>query len=124
MLFGQGRVLFFAVWAGGRVFFAVWAGVRVFFLLFERVTFSFLLFGPGACYFLAVWAEGVIFFAVWAEDGSSLTYQSAWLVFKRPNNKKDQTAKKTKKNTGSEYNNVLMLGAVITTISHKSQTLQ
>ena len=36
----------------------------------------------------------VFFFAVWAGDGSSLTYRSAWLVFKRPNNKKDQTAKK------------------------------
>ena len=44
----------------------------------------FLLFGPGACFF----------FAVWAGDGSSLTYRSAWLVFKRPNNKNDQTAKK------------------------------
>ena len=36
-------------------------------------------------------------FAVWAGDGSSLTYRSAWVVFKGPNNKKDQTAKKKKK---------------------------
>ena len=64
LLFGRGRVLFFAVWAGG--------------------VFFFLLFGPGACFF----------FAVWAGDGSSLTYPSAWLVFKRPNNKRDRTAKK------------------------------
>ena len=70
---GGGRVLFIAVWAGACSFFAVWAG---------------------ACFFLAVWAGGVFFFAVWAGDGSSLTYPSAWLVFKRPNNKRDRTAKK------------------------------
>ena len=40
----------------------------------------FLLFGPGR-----------FFFAVWA---GSLTFRSAWLLFKRPNNKKDQTARK------------------------------
>ena len=49
--------------------------------------FFFLLFGPGAFFFF-------FFFAVWAGDGSSLTYPSAWLVFKRPNNKRDRTAKK------------------------------
>ena len=70
---GGGRVLFFAVWAGACFFFAVWAGG----------VFFFLLFGPGAC----------SFFAVWAGDGSSLTYPSAWLAFKRPNNKRDRTAK-------------------------------
>ena len=92
--------IFFAVWAEGRVFvFAVWAGGVFFFLLFGRGrvlffavwaggVFFFLLFGPGACFF----------FAVWAGDGSSLTYPSAWFVFKRPNNKRDRTAKK---NTGS-----------------------
>ena len=89
-----GCVYFFAVWAGGVLFFAVWAGGRVlffcclgggvfFFLLFGRGRL-FLLFGPGAC----------CFFAVWAGDGSSLTYPSAWLVFKPPNNKRDRTAKK------------------------------
>ena len=57
---------------------AVWAGG----------VFFFLLLRPGAC----------LFFAVWAGDGSSLTYPSAWLVFKRPNNNRDRTAKK---NTGS-----------------------
>ena len=46
--------------------------------------FFFFLFGPGARFL----------FAVWAGDGSSLTYRSAWLLFKRPNNQKDQTAKK------------------------------
>ena len=98
-------VFFFAVWAGGCVCcFAVWAGGVFFFLLFGRGAcsffcclgggafffcclgggvFFFLLFGPGAC-----------FFAVWAGKGSSLTYPSAWLVFKRPNNKRDRTAKK------------------------------
>ena len=67
---GGGVCCVFAVWAGGVflfIFFDVWAG---------------------ACCF---------FFAVWAGDRSSLTYRSAWLVFKRPNNKKDQTAKKKKR---------------------------
>ena len=77
-------MFFFAVWAGG-VFFLLFGPEGVFFfLLFGRRRVFFLLFGPGACFF----------FAVWAGEGSSLTYRSAWLVFKRPNNKKDQTAKK------------------------------
>ena len=79
LLFGRVACLFFAVWAGVCSFFAVWAGARSF----------CLLFGPGACFC----------FAVWVGDGSSLTYPSAWLVFKRPNNKRDRTAKKK---TGSE----------------------
>ena len=66
-------------------FFAVWA-VGVF----------FCCLGGGRVFVFSVWAGGVFFFAVWAGDGSSLTYRSAWLVFKRPNNKKDQTAKKKK----------------------------
>ena len=81
-------------------FFAVWAGAFFFFLLFGRGRVLFLLFGRGRVLFFAVWAGGVFFFAVWAGDGSSLTYPSAWLVFKRPNNKRDRTAKK---NTGSSY---------------------
>ena len=88
---GGGRVFVFAVWAGGIFFFAVWAGERV-----------FLLFGRRRVFVFAVWAGGVFFFvAVWAGDGSSLTYRSAWLVFKRPNNKKDQTAKTKKKRVPS-----------------------
>ena len=79
-------------------FFAVWAGGVFFFLLFGRGRVLFLLFGQGRVLFFAVWAGGVFFFAVWARDRSSLTYPSAWLVFKRPNNKRDRTAKK---NTGS-----------------------
>ena len=68
LLFGRGPVCFFAVWAGGVLVF-----------------------------FFCVWAGGVfIFLAVWAGEGSSLTYRSAWLVFKGPNNKKYQTAKKQK----------------------------
>ena len=78
LLFGRCRVHFFAVWVQGRVFFAVWA-VVVFFLLGGRG-------GRGGELFFC--------FAVWAGDGSSLTYRSAWLVLKGPNNKKDQTAKK------------------------------
>ena len=108
---------------GACSFFAVWAGGVFFFLLFGRVSFLFFvwLFGPAACFFFLLFGPGgvfffllfgrrrvvvffllfgpgacvcVFFFAVWAGDGSSLTYRSAWLVFKRPNNKKDQTAKK------------------------------
>ena len=85
---GGGRVLFFAVWAGVVFFFAVWAGGAC----------TFLCCLGGGAFFFAVWAGDVFFFAVWAGDVSSLTYRSAWLVFERPNNKKDQTAKK---NTGS-----------------------
>ena len=96
------RACFFcSVWAGGRVhFFAVWAGVMFFFLLFGRGACLFLLFGRGArfVFFCCLGGGRVFFFAVWAGDGSSLTYRSAWLVFKRPNNKEDQTATK---NTGS-----------------------
>ena len=101
------RVFFFAVWAVGCVYvFAVWAGVVFFFGLFGRgacsffcclggCVFFFLLFGPGACSFFGCLGRGrVFFFAVWAGDGSSLTYPSAWLVFKRPNKKRDRTAKK------------------------------
>ena len=74
LLFGRGVCVCFLLFGRGRVLlFAVWAGACF-----------FLLFGPGACFF----------FAVWAGDGSSLTYPSAWLVFKRPNNKRDRTAKK------------------------------
>ena len=59
--------------------------------------------GGGTCFFFAVWAGGVLFFFdVWAGDGSSLTYRSAWLVFKQPNNKKKTKQQKT--NTGSPSN--------------------
>ena len=78
LLCGRFVVFVFFLLFGVFVFFAVWAGGVL----------LFLLFGRGAC-----------FFAVWARDGNSLTYQSAWLVFKGPNNKKDQTTKQ--KNTGS-----------------------
>ena len=90
-----GRVcfLFFTVWAGGFFFclggdvlFCCLGGGRVHFfccLGAGRVFLFFLLFGRGSCFFL-----------LWAGNGSSLTYRSAWLVFKRPNNKKDQTAQK------------------------------
>ena len=145
LLFGRGRVFFFAVWAGAQappkqqkqkttpppkqqkkntppplpsvcVLFAVWAGGCVYFLLFGRGAcclfcclgrwrvFLFAVWA-GACSFFAVWVGACsfscclgrgrvfFFFAVWAGDGSSLTYPSAWLVFKRPNNKRDRTAK-------------------------------
>ena len=78
----SGRVLFFAVWAGACSFFAVWAG---------------------ACFFFGCLGRGRVFFAIWAGDGSSLTYPSAWLVFKRPNNKRDRTAKKNGFRNQSPY---------------------
>ena len=81
---GGGRVFFFAVWAGGVFFFCCLGGGVFCFCCLGGGVFFFLLFGPGACFF----------FAVWAGDRSSLTYPSAWLVFKRPNNKRDRTAKK------------------------------
>ena len=107
-------VFFFAVWAGGRawLFFLFGGGGRggVFvFLVFGRGACCFLLFGRGRVYSFAVWAGGMrldffvavwamcvcvcfavgfCFSAVWAGDGSSLTYRSAWLVFKGPYNKK------------------------------------
>ena len=60
-----------------RLLFAVWAaGV-----------FLFLLFGRGTC-----------FLCCFGGDGNLLIYRSAWLVFKGPNNKKDQTAKQKKTN--------------------------
>ena len=95
-----GRVIVFAVWAGG-FFFAVWAG-GVFFCFAVWAGDVLLFCCLGGCFFLLFGWGRVFFFAVWAGDGSSLTYRSAWLVFKRPNNKNDQTAKK-KKNTGSLY---------------------
>ena len=73
---GGGRVSFFCCLGGGVFFFAVWAGVVFLFLLFGRCV-------PFFC-----------FSAAWAGDGSSLTYRSAWLVFKRPNNKKNKQHKK------------------------------
>ena len=59
-----------------------------FFVLFRRVGVR------GVRVFFCCLGGWLFFFAVWAGDGSSLTYRSAWLVFKGPNNKKDQTAKK------------------------------
>ena len=88
---------------GGACFFAVWAVGVSFLFLFGRGALFFLTVWAGGMLFVAVWAGGVFVFAVWAGDGSSLTYRSAWLVFKRPNNKKDQTAKKNTGSLGSHY---------------------
>ena len=128
------RVLLFAVWAGGCVsffflfgpgacFFVCCLGRGVFFvLLLERWrvfvfavwavgVFFFWLFGRGSCFFFCSLGWGVFFFAVWAGNGSSLTYRSAWLVFKQPNNKKDQTAKKRTRVPVSVYQAYLSLGS-------------
>ena len=84
LMFGPGACFFFWLFGRGRVFFvAVWA-----------VVFFFCCLGAGRVFFCCLGGGRVLFFAVWAGNGSSLTYLSAWLVFKRPNNKKDQTTKK------------------------------
>ena len=90
---GGGRVLFFAVWAGSVVFFCCLCGGRVFFFAVWAGACSFFAVWAGACSFFLLFGPGAFFFSVWAGEGSSLTYPSAWLVFKRPNNKRDRTAK-------------------------------
>ena len=57
--------------------------------------FAVCMGGWHVCFLLFGQVAGV-FFAVWAGDRSSLTYRSAWLVLKGPNNKKDQTVKHKK----------------------------
>ena len=96
LLFGRVDVFIFLLFGPGACFFFRCLGHWFFFLLFGQGpvfvavwavgVFIFFLFGRGAC----------SFFAVWAGNGSSLTYPSAWFVFKRPSNKKDQTATKKK----------------------------
>ena len=83
---GGGRVLFLLFGRGACSFFCCLGGGVFFFCCLGGGVFFFLLFGPGACFF----------FAVWAGDGSSLTYPSAWLVFKRPNNKRKRPNSKKK----------------------------
>ena len=75
LLFGRGVVFFCCL--GGGVFIC-------------------LLFGRVACLCFCCLGGGRVFVCCLGGDGSSLTYRSAWLVFKQPNNKKDQTAKKTR----------------------------
>ena len=59
--------------------------------------FFLLLFGWGRVLFFAVWAWGVfLFFAVWAGDGSSLTYQPAWLGVEGLPTTKTKQQKKTR----------------------------
>ena len=85
LLFGQGACVFFSCCLGGCMFiFAVWA----------RGVFYFLLFGRGTCSFFCCLGGGggggVVFFCFCClgGDGSSLTYRSAWLVFKPTSTKK------------------------------------
>ena len=97
LLFGPGSVFFFLLFGRGACSFCCClGGGRVFFCLGRGACSFFCCLGGGVFFFFAVWAGVGFFFAVWAGDGSSLTYRSAWLVFERPNNKKDQTAKKKK----------------------------
>ena len=84
VLFGRGVVVFFAVWAGGVFFF---------FLLFGRGLVLFLLFGRGRVLFFAVWAGCVLFFLLFGR-GTGVHSLTRLPVFKRPNNKRDRTAKK------------------------------
>ena len=83
-LLAGGVFFFFAVWAGGVFFFLLFGRGRVFFFaVWAGVVFFFLLFGPGACFFL-----------LFGRGTGVHSLPSAWLVFKRPNNKRDRTAKK------------------------------
>ena len=97
LLFGRVGVLFFFCLGGGACFFLLfgWGACSFFCCLGGGVLF-FCCLGGDVFFFFADWAGGVFFFAVWAADRSSLTYPSAWLVFKRPNNKRDRTAKEKK----------------------------
>ena len=94
---GVGRVDFSLFGGGGG---GGGGGAFCFFCSLGGCVLFFCCLGDGVFMFFPVWPGGggggacVFFFAVWAGDGSSLTYRSAWLVFKRPSNKKDQTAKK------------------------------
>ena len=88
LLFGRVGVFSFCCLGGGRVFLLFGRGGRVF----------FCCLGGGRVFFCCLCGGACVFFAVWVGDENSLTYRSAWLVFKGPNNKKDQTAKT---NTGS-----------------------
>ena len=97
LLFGPGACFCFCCLGGGRVFFAVWARGVFLFLLFGRGACFFLLFGRWGVFLFLLFGRGVVFFSFFCclgGNGNSLTYLSAWLVFKRPNNKKDQTANK------------------------------
>ena len=89
---GGGRVLFLLF---GRCvsFFAVWASACFLFWCLGGVV-EFLLFGRGSCFIFFCERGACFFCCCWGGDGSSLTYRPAWLGFKGPNNKKDQTAKK------------------------------
>ena len=85
LLFGRGGgVSFFWLFGRGACFSLRFGRVRLCFCCLGGGRVFCFLFGRGACFL----------FAVWAGDGSSLTYRSAWLVFKGLNNKKDQTAEK------------------------------
>ena len=107
LLFGLFGCFFFAVWAVAFFFLLFGQGVACFFfVVWAGGVFFFLLFGRGRVLFFAVWAGGMIFFAVWAGDRSSLTYPSAWLVLKRPNNKRDRTAKKNTRSVPENGSNV------------------
>ena len=77
------------------------AGLFVF-LLFRRVvvfiffsclggwsSLCFCCLGGGRLFFCCLGGGRLCFLLLWAGDGSSLTYRSAWFVFKGPNNKKD-----------------------------------
>ena len=97
--------VFFSVWAGGACFFvcclggvcvfvsAVWAGSCFCFCCLGRVRVDFWLFGQGASFFVCC-LGGQLFFFCLGGGRSSLTYRSAWLVFKGPNNKKNKQRKK------------------------------
>ena len=88
---GAGCVFCSAVCAGA----GGWGGLGVFVFMVWAESCSFLLFWRGSCFFLFCCLGGwrASFFCCLGTGGSQLTYQSAWLDFKGPNKKNDQTAK-------------------------------
>ena len=72
-VWADGRVYFFAVWAGDVFFFAVWAG-GVFFLLFGPGACFFFLFGRWACSFFLLFGRGACLFFCCLGGGREFTH--------------------------------------------------
>ena len=115
-LFGPGACFFCLLCGPGGVFFSS------FFAAWAVACFCFCCLGGGRVFFCCL-GVGRFFFVVWAGACSfffcfcclggerEFTYRSAWLVFKQPNNKKDQTAKKRTRVPVSVYQAYLSLGS-------------
>ena len=110
---GFSGVIFFAVWAGACSFFCCLGGGPSPAQTGKKMTrphpnskkkrtrplracfFVCCLVRWGCSFFCCLGGGRGFFFYCLGGGREFTTYRSAWLVFKRPNNKKDQTAKKT-----------------------------